>query len=81
MTQRYGAGRSLISLLAATALVAFLLPAKVAAQDGTVTGVVAAATTGQPINGAQINILGTELGSLTNASGRFLINRVPVGTH
>ncbi|NNM33176.1 MAG: TonB-dependent receptor plug domain-containing protein, partial [Gemmatimonadetes bacterium] len=71
----------LTSLLAAAAAVAFLLPAQVAAQDGTVTGLVAAATTGQPINGAQISIMDTDLGSLTNASGRFLITRVPAGTY
>ena len=81
MTQRYGARGLFASLLAAAAMVALLLPAPVAAQDGTVTGLVAAATTGQPINGAQISILETDLGSLSNASGRFLITRVPAGTY
>ena len=81
MTQRYQSGRILSFLLGATAAVAFLLPTEVVAQEGTVTGLVAAATTGQPINGAQISIEGTDLGSLTNASGRFLITRVPVGTY
>ena len=83
MTQRYHLtkGGRLSSLLAVAAAVAFLLPAQAAAQDGTVTGQVVAATTGQPINGVQISILETALGGLSNVSGRFLINRVPAGTY
>ncbi|MDE2803761.1 MAG: TonB-dependent receptor plug domain-containing protein [Gemmatimonadota bacterium] len=69
-----------LSLLAVVAAMAFLLPAQVAAQDGSVTGQVTAATTGQPINGAQVTIMDTQLGVLSNASGRFLINNVPSGT-
>jgi TonB-dependent SusC/RagA subfamily outer membrane receptor len=63
------------------AAMAFLVPTQAVAQDGTVTGQVTAATTGQPINGAQITIMDTQLGVLANASGRFLINNVPAGTH
>ena len=70
-----------LSLLAVVAAMAFLLPAQVAAQDGSVTGQVTAATTGQPINGAQVTIMDTSLGVLSNVSGRFLINNVPAGTH
>ncbi len=83
MTQRYHLtnGGRFSSLLAVAAAVAFLLPAQAAAQDGTVTGQVVAATTGQPINGVQISILETALGGLSNVSGRFLINRVPAGTY
>ena len=83
MTQRYHLtnGGRFSSLLAVAAAVAFLLPAQAVAQDGTVTGQVVAATTGQPINGVQISILETALGGLSNVSGRFLINRVPAGTY
>ena len=83
MTQRYHLtkGGRISSLLAVAAAVALILPAQAAAQDGTVTGQVVAATTGQPINGVQINIMETALGGLTNVSGRFLINRVPAGTY
>ena len=70
-----------LSLLAVVAAMAFLVPTNAVAQDGTVTGQVTAATTGQPINGAQITILDTQLGVLANAAGRFLINNVPAGTH
>ena len=83
MTQRYNLtkGGRATSLLAVAAAVAFLLPTHAVAQDGTVTGQVVAATTGQPINGVQINIMDTNLGGLSNVSGRFLINRVPAGTY
>ena len=83
MIQRYTLtnGGRFSSLLAAVAAVALILPAQAAAQDGTVTGQVVAATTGQPINGVQITVMETSQGSLTNANGRFLITRVPAGTY
>ena len=83
MTQRYNPirGARALSLLAVVAAVAFVWPAQVAAQDGTVTGQVTAATTGQPINGVQVSIMDTQLGGLTNADGRFLVNRVPAGSY
>ncbi len=83
MTQRYNPlrGVRVLSLLAAVAAVAFVWPAQVAAQDGTITGQVTAATTGQPINGVQVSIVDTNLGGLTNADGRFLVNRVPAGSY
>ncbi len=83
MTQRYNLtkGGRVTSLLAVAAAVVFLLPTQAVAQDGTVTGQVVAATTGQPINGVQINIMDTNLGGLSNVSGRFLIQRVPTGTY
>ncbi|MEQ8330200.1 MAG: SusC/RagA family TonB-linked outer membrane protein [Longimicrobiales bacterium] len=56
------------------------MPAAADAQTGSITGTVVAATTGQPINGAQVTLVGTSMGSLTNAAGRFLITRVPAGT-
>lgn len=83
MSFRYNPTRGVrpLSLLAVVAAMAFLVPTQAVAQDGTVTGQVTAATTGQPINGAQITIMDTQLGVLANASGRFLINNVPAGTH
>ena len=82
MTQRYnlirGGGASLTAVALALTLV---LPVGLAAQDGTVTGTVTAATTGQPINGTQITLMDTQLGGLSNVNGRFLITRVPPGTY
>jgi TonB-linked SusC/RagA family outer membrane protein len=53
----------------------------VAAQDptGSISGRVVRAETGEPVNGAQVFVVGTQLGILTNAEGRFLIPNVPVG--
>jgi TonB-dependent SusC/RagA subfamily outer membrane receptor len=48
---------------------------------GTVTGTVTNATTGASIAGAQISIVGTQLGTLTNNVGRFIVLNVPAGTH
>jgi TonB-dependent SusC/RagA subfamily outer membrane receptor len=56
-------------------------PGSAAAQEGVVTGDIVAATTGQPINGAQVTVEGTALGGLTNVNGRYLITRVPAGTY
>jgi TonB-dependent starch-binding outer membrane protein SusC len=56
-------------------------PASGFAQErGTVTGTVTDAGTQRPVAGAQITIGGTNLGTVTNAEGRFLIPNVPAGT-
>jgi TonB-linked SusC/RagA family outer membrane protein len=52
-----------------------------AQQTGTVGGTVMDATTLEPIRSAQVLIQGTQLGTLTDARGRFLIQNVPTGTH
>ena len=51
------------------------------AQTGSVTGVVTDATTGQTLNDAAISLVDTELSVLTNISGRYLLNSVPVGVY
>jgi len=66
---------------AALLLAGALAPVALAAQVGNVTGSVTVATTGEPINGAQVSIEGTSRGALTNANGRFLITQVPAGAH
>lgn len=73
--------RGISLVLAAATALALVLPVAVVAQDGTVTGSVTAATTGQPINGTQITLRDTQLGGLSNVNGRFLITRVPPGTY
>jgi TonB-linked SusC/RagA family outer membrane protein len=68
--------RWLIAAVAAAAL----LPAGAAAQQrGTIQGTIADATTGRPLAGAQVQVVGSALGSLTNAEGRFQIVNVPTG--
>ncbi len=54
---------------------------QVTAQTGTVTGQVLDAATSEPLNGVQVSIPSVQLGTLTNAQGRYLMNLVPAGTH
>jgi len=65
------------AVAALTVVLVAAVPA--AAQVGNVTGMVVDATSGAPINGAQVQIQGTQRGELTNAQGRFLILNVPTG--
>lgn len=50
-----------------------------AQQTGSVTGRVTSA--GQPVAAVQVFLVGTGLGTLTNADGRFVILNVPAGTY
>lgn len=50
-----------------------------AQQVGNVTGTVLEAETNRPLEGAQVQIVGTTLGQLANAEGRYLIQNVPAG--
>ena len=65
-----------------TFLALFLWPAApsgsagLAAQTGAVGGVVIDGETMEPLAGAQVVVSGTELGALTNQSGRFMIQGV-----
>jgi TonB-dependent starch-binding outer membrane protein SusC len=63
----------------AFALAAF--PTLATAQDrGTVVGTVVDAATMQPIVGAQITVVGTQVGTVTNQQGRFVIPNIAAGT-
>jgi TonB-dependent starch-binding outer membrane protein SusC len=48
---------------------------------GQVTGTVTSAATLSPIAGANVQVVGTSLGAVTAADGRFTINNVPAGNH
>ena len=50
-----------------------------AQESGSVVGEVLAEETGRPIAGAQITIVGTTMGTLTQANGTYLMVNVPVG--
>lgn len=64
------------------AFVALLVgAAPVMAQDtGSIAGLVRS-DAGEPIPGAQVSVVGTNLGTLTQENGRYLIRQVPAGTH
>jgi len=47
--------------------------------QGTITGRVTDATTQQPVQSAQIAVVGTSLGTITNDEGRYTIRGVPAG--
>lgn len=49
--------------------------------EGTLVGHVLDYQTGQPIQGAQIRIVGTESAALTDANGRFAMDDLPPGRH
>lgn len=65
---------SLIALTAAPA------PAD-AQQTGTIQGTVVDATSLRPLASVQVFIPNTQIGTLTNQSGRFILLNVPAGTH
>jgi TonB-linked SusC/RagA family outer membrane protein len=71
-------GSRLTGLLAALALAGFG-GSGLAAQTGTVTGLVRDAVNLQPLAGAQLTVEGTGVGGLVNNVGRFLLLNVPAG--
>jgi TonB-linked SusC/RagA family outer membrane protein len=59
------------------------IPAGISAQtpqQGTLTGRVTDAPTGQPLANAQIAVVGTNLGAQTNSDGQYTIRSIPPGT-
>ena len=56
-------------------------PAGPALQLGSITGTVTAAEAGTPLVRATVVVVGTRLSAETDATGRYSISAVPVGTH
>jgi TonB-linked SusC/RagA family outer membrane protein len=52
-----------------------------AVRQGTIVGVVTESTSARPLSGAQVFIPTLNMGVLTNAEGRFLLDAVPAGEH
>ncbi len=55
------------------------LPSAPAAFTGTITGTVTDSRTGQPLQGAQISVVGTTVGAATDAAGKYRIPAVTAG--
>jgi TonB-dependent starch-binding outer membrane protein SusC len=55
------------------------VPGIALAQQGVVTGQVVDARTGAPIASAQVSVVGTQIGSLTDREGNFRIPNAPAG--
>ena len=64
----------------AIAATAFAVGA-VSAQTGTITGQVTEQSTGRPLASVQVFIQDLNVGSLTQANGRYLLISIPVGTY
>lgn len=69
------------SLFVLSSVLALCAAAPAAAQTGTISGVVTEANVGNPVVGARVSVIGTQLGSTTNAEGRFTISGVSAGSH
>jgi TonB-dependent starch-binding outer membrane protein SusC len=54
-------------------------PAAFGQATGVVTGVVIDGATRQPLSGAQVTVVGTTVGNVTDPQGRYLLRNVPVG--
>lgn len=65
----------------ALAALALALPSAIEAQTGSIRGQVVDAITLRAIGGAQVEIVDTRRGGLTNTSGQYLLLNVPVGEH
>ncbi len=66
----------------ATLLVLALVPGVLFAQgSGTISGRVLDRSSQQPVQGAQVVVLGTTRGGLTDQEGRYTISGVPAGSH
>lgn len=61
-------------------LAVLLAPAVAEAQQGTITGRVTDALSGQPVSAVQLNVVGTNIGAQTNAEGQYTIRGVSPGT-
>ncbi len=72
--------RTALTQAAAVAL-ALLITTPVLAQTGTVSGQVTDAVTTRPLAGAQVSLPDLRMGGLANASGNFVLLRIPAGTH
>ncbi|PYP10742.1 MAG: hypothetical protein DMD56_08325, partial [Gemmatimonadetes bacterium] len=72
--------RTLLAFLGFGALLVGVARAS-AAQQGSVAGQVTDKSNQQPVSGAQVLIIGTNLQSLTSREGRYAITRVPAGRH
>ena len=67
-----------MAVVASFLLLSFTAPPLVG-QTGQVTGRVSNANTGAPLQGAQIVVQGTTIGTLSNVQGRYLLLNAPLG--
>ena len=69
------------SLVGALLLVWSAVPAGAQSPTGTVAGQITDRSTGQPIAGVEVQVVGTSLRTLSDNQGRYLVTQVPAGEH
>ena len=69
---------ALLALIAGLVMVPGALEAQ---GTGTITGTVRSASTAQALSSAQVYIVGTQIGTLTDEGGKYTLNNVPAGEH
>ena len=62
-------------------LLAISASAQPAPETGRIVGVVTDAETGEPLPGASVWLIGTQMGASANVDGQFVIDDVPVGDY
>lgn len=71
--------RKWLSFLVALPLLSFLPTEAQGQAPGVIRGTVTQAETGEPIAGAQIEVVGTQRGTISGADGTFMIPGIPAG--
>ena len=80
--QYYTVDKHLINLLIFVASFLLVLPSQLfAGTTGKIAGIVKDATTGEPIPGCNIIIVGTTIGAASNKNGEYFIINVPPGKY
>jgi hypothetical protein len=62
-------------------LLVILLPSLALAQTGLITGTIRDRNTQEPLIGVSVQVIGSQLGTVTNEKGAFRIENIPVGSY
>lgn len=62
-------------------LLAFLLPTLVLAQEGVITGTIRDVNTQEPLIGVSVLLVGSQLGTVSDESGKYRLDGVPLGSY
>lgn len=79
MSDRLPRGGSLLAAPIVALALALAAPSPLPAQQGAVTGQVTDAQTQEPVTGAQVLVVGEEIGTLTDQDGSYRLTGVPAG--
>jgi len=68
-------------LVVLTVFICLVSGTVLSAVSGRITGVIISSETGDVVPGVNVSVIGTSLGGVTNANGKYTILNVPVGTY